>query len=56
MLTLNPLFVLLPAVIVGMALIAHARVLLQRRTAEQKKLKPVPVISKRRFESKDNLS
>jgi hypothetical protein len=54
MLTLNPLFVLLPAGVVGMALLGYARVLMQRRKAEQ--MKPVPVTSKRRFETKDTLS
>jgi len=56
MLTLDPLFVILPAGVVGMIFLGYARVLMQRRKAEQMKPKPVPVTSKRRFESKDTLS
>ena len=56
MLTLDPLFVLLPAGFVAMALFGYARVLIKRRKAEQMRPKPVPVTSKRRFESKDTLS
>ena len=56
MLTLNPLFILIPSGLVGMLLLGYARALSQRRNTEQMKLKPVPVTSKRRFESKDTLS
>ena len=56
MLTLNLLIAMLPAGVVGMVFLGYTRVLMQRRKAEQMKPKPVPVISKRHFESKDTLN
>ena len=56
MLTLNPLIVVVPAVVAGIALLGYASLLVQKRKAEQAKPKPVPATSKRRFETKDTLS
>jgi hypothetical protein len=56
MLTLNPLFILLPAGVVSMALFGYAKMLVHRRKVEQLKPKPVPVTSKEQIESKDLMS
>jgi len=48
MLLLNPLIVIVPVTIVGMALLGYARLLQQRRQTEQLKNQPVPVISSKR--------
>ncbi len=53
MLLFNPLIVILPAGVVGIALLRYASTLLQRRRAEQVKPRPVRVMSTERLDRKD---
>ena len=54
MLTFNPIIVIGPAALVSAALLAYARLKLQKRSAEQMKPRPVPVSSRKRREPKDS--
>lgn len=53
MLLFNPLIVILPAAVVGIALLRYASMRLQRRRAEQEMPVPVRVKSRESFDRKD---
>ena len=50
MLTLDPLIAVVPAAVAAIVLLGYARVVMQKRKAQQLKPKPVPVSSRKRVD------